>query len=225
MAAETPTIAAASSDQVATRREPVQERSRVRLERILDAAITLIEERGSDALRMSAVAELANVSIGSLYQYFPDKTAIIRTLAERFNAEGLACVEAELAEVGSEIDLLAALVRSVDGYYAMFLSEPVMRDIWSGTQADKMLRDIAVADVRAHAEMLLRILTRLRPDGDRAELGTTALLTMQLMDATVRLAISVERSEGDALVSAFKRIVLTAFRLDQAAEPRPQPPL
>ncbi len=200
--------------QSAARRSPVQERSRARFERILDAATALIEQHGSDALRMSGVAERGGVSIGSLYQYFPDKSALIRTLAERFNAQGQACVEVELAEVQSEDDLRRALIRSVDGYYAMFLAEPVMRDIWSGTQADKDLREIAVADVRAHAQLLLDVMTRLRPNADRAELATTALLVMQLMDATVRLAISVERGEGDALIGGFKRIVVDAFRIE-----------
>jgi AcrR family transcriptional regulator len=196
--------------QIASGRVPVQDRSRARVERILAVATAMIDERGSDALRMSTVAELAGVSIGSLYQYFPDKSAIIRALAERFNAQGQACVAAELAEVRDEDDLRDALAMSVDGYYAMFLAEPVMRDIWSGTQADKALRDMAVADVRAHAEMLRTVLTRLRPTSDSAELATLALLTMQLMDATVRLAMSLDRAEGDALIAAFKRTVLNA---------------
>ena len=51
----------------------------------LSCASTLIEKSGSDAMRMSDVAEMAGISIGSLYQYFPDKGAIIRTLAERYN--------------------------------------------------------------------------------------------------------------------------------------------
>jgi AcrR family transcriptional regulator len=204
---------APGEEKAATRREPTQERSRARVERILDVAIELIAQRGSDALRMSAVAERAEISIGSLYQYFPDKSAIIRTLADRFNAQGRACVAAELAHVRTGADLREALNRSVDGYYEMFLAQPVMQDIWSGTLADKELQEMAVADVRAHADMLLETLAQLRPHADRAAMGTTALLIMQLMDATVRLAIAVEREEGDALIAAFKRMVIKAFEL------------
>ena len=101
---------------------------------------------------------LAGVSIGSLYQYFPDKAAIIRTLAERFNAEGRACVETSLAKVRDEDDLRAALEEIVDGYYAMFLAEPVMRDIWSGTQADKALQEMDAVEGRVHGNMLLQVL-------------------------------------------------------------------
>ena len=190
------------------RRAPTQRRSRERVERMLEAAATLIAKAGSDAMRMSEVAELAGVSIGSLYQYFPDKAAIIRMLAERYNAEGRACIAAELANVRDMGGLREAFDRLIDIYYARFLAEPVMRDIWSGTQADKALRDIDLADSRANGAALAEVLRRLRPAADLAELATSAFLLIHLGEATMRLAISVERAEGDALVAAFKQMML-----------------
>jgi AcrR family transcriptional regulator len=190
------------------RRAPSQRRSRERVERMLAAATELIAAKGSDAMRMSDVAEKAGVSIGSLYQYFPDKAAIIRMLAERYNAQGRACIEAELANVRGRAGLRAAFGRLIDTYYAMFLAEPVMRDIWSGTQADKELRAIDLEDSRANGAVLAATLARLDPAADRATLESKAFLVMQLGEATMRLAISVERREGDALVEVFKRMVL-----------------
>ena len=190
------------------RRAPTQRRSRERVERMLGAAATLIAKAGSDAMRMSEVAELTGVSIGSLYQYFPDKAAIIRMLAERYNAEGRACIAAELANVRDMGGLREAFDRLIDIYYARFLAEPVMRDIWSGTQADKALRDIDLADSRANGAALAEVLRRLRPAADLAELATSAFLLIHLGEATMRLAISVERAEGDALVAAFKQMML-----------------
>ena len=61
-----------------------------------------------------------------------------------------------------------AFGRLIDIYYALFLAEPVMRDIWSGTQADKALRDIDLDDSRQTGAMLAAVLERLRPDADRA---------------------------------------------------------
>lgn len=190
------------------RRAPIQRRSRERLERILVAATDLIAANGSDAMRMGDVAEKAGVSIGSLYQYFPDKAAIIRMLAERYNAQGRACIEAALASVRDVAGLRIAFGGLIDTYYAMFLAEPVIRDIWSGTQADKDLRDIDLDDSRANGAVLATTLARLDPDADRIKLATTAFLIMQLGEATMRLAISVERGEGDALVASYKRMVL-----------------
>ena len=89
-----------ANEQIASpRRAPSQQRSRERVERMLAAASALIAEQGSDAVRMGEVAERAGVSIGSLYQFFPDKRAIIWALAERYTTEGQACISAALAGV------------------------------------------------------------------------------------------------------------------------------
>lgn len=195
------------------RRLPTQQRSRERVERMLDIATALIAEAGSDALRMSEVAGKAGVSIGSLYQYFPDKAAIIRTLAERYNARGRACVAAELARVGKVSELPTALERVTDGYYAMFIAEPVMLDIWSGTQADKVLQEMDAEDGRAHAAMLTDVMARLHPAADHHRIENAAFLLMHLIAATVRLAVTLTRQEGDEVIATFKLMVLRHFRL------------
>ncbi|TPI45662.1 TetR/AcrR family transcriptional regulator [Mesorhizobium sp. B2-9-1] len=190
------------------RRSPSQQRSRERVERMLAAASALIAEQGSDAMRMGEVAERAGVSIGSLYQFFPDKRAIVWALAERYTAESQACISAALKDVSDAEGLRRSFSELVDIYYQLFLAEPVMRDIWSGTQADKALRELELADSRANADFLLAVLKRIRPDADPIELETAAFLVWQMGEAAVRLAISVERDEGDRLVAAYKRMAL-----------------
>jgi len=190
------------------RRAPSQRRSRERVERILAVATELIAARGSDALRMAEVAAKAEISIGSLYQYFPDKAAIIRALAERYSAEGRACIEEGLREVRDAAGLRRAFGALVDTYYGLFLAEPVMRDIWSGLQADKGLREIDLEDSRINGRVLADVLARIDPEADRADLFTRAFLVMQLGEATMRLAVSVGREEGDALVETYKRMAL-----------------
>ncbi|RWL44642.1 MULTISPECIES: TetR/AcrR family transcriptional regulator [unclassified Mesorhizobium] len=190
------------------RRSPSQQRSRERVERMLAAASALIAEQGSDAMRMGEVAERAGVSIGSLYQFFPDKRAIVWALAERYTAESQACISAALKDVGDAEGFKSAFSELVDIYYQLFLAEPVIRDVWSGTQADKALRELELGDSRANAEFLVAVLKRLRPDADPVELETTAFLVWQMGEAAVRLAISVDREEGDRLVEAYKRMAL-----------------
>lgn len=201
-------IGAVEPDLAGLRRAPSQKRSRERVERMLTAASEVIAEQGSDAMRMGEVAERAGVSIGSLYQYFPDKGSIIRTLADRYNALGRDCIEGELADVSDAEGFRAAFGGLIDTYYELFLAEPVMRDIWSGTQADKQLRDIDIVYGRVNGEILGRALKRVRPDVDPAEIDRTAFLVMSLGEAAMRLAISVGREEGDGLVEAYKQMVL-----------------
>lgn len=190
------------------RRTPSQARSRERVEKMLAAATALIAEKGSDALRMGEVAERAGVSIGSLYQFFPDKAAVIRTLAERYNAEGRACIAEGLAGITDAAGLRTAFAALIDTYYGLFLGEPVMRDIWSGTQADPALRDIDREDSRINGAVLGAVMARLRPEADPAAIEASAFLVMQLGEATMRLAISSGREEGDRLVETYKRMAL-----------------
>ncbi len=190
------------------RRMPSQRRSRERVERILQAASDIIADRGSDGLKMSEVAALAEISIGSLYQYFPDKSAIIRTLAERTNAECRHCIEEGLAGAANLEELCQAFARLFDEYYEIFLAEPVIRDIRSGAQADKALRDIELEDSRINGRLLADAVKRVSPETDAETLATTAFLIMHMGEATMRLAISLPRAEGDQVVEAYKRMAL-----------------
>ncbi len=65
------------------RKAPRQERSRETYEAILDAAAQLFERLGYAAATTNKIAERAGVSIGSLYQYFPNKDALLYALGER----------------------------------------------------------------------------------------------------------------------------------------------
>jgi AcrR family transcriptional regulator len=67
------------------RNKPQQARSQARVDRILDVAERLFTTEGYNATTTNAIAAQAGVPIGSLYQFFPDKNAIIGALAERYN--------------------------------------------------------------------------------------------------------------------------------------------
>lgn len=193
---------------VPTGRIPTQRRARERVDRILSVASDLIAERGSDRMTMSDVADNAGVSIGSLYQYFPDKSAIVRALAQRSNEASRQCIEQALQSVHGRESLRAAFVGLVDQYYEICLSEPVMRDIWSATQVDRELQQIELAESRTCGNLLADALKRVRPAADRKQLETSAFLIWHLGEAAVRLATSLPRKEGAAVMAAYKRMAL-----------------
>ena len=101
-----------------------------------------------------------------------------------------------------------AFASLVDQYYAIFLAEPVMRDIWSGMQADKELMAIELAESRANGALLDAVMRRVHPGADPEKTAASAFLVWQLGEATMRLAISLPRREGDAIVEAYKRMTL-----------------
>ncbi|UDF28946.1 UNVERIFIED_ORG: TetR family transcriptional regulator [Roseateles sp. XES5] len=190
------------------RRAPSQKRSRERVDAILAKATEMIAETGSDALKMSELAQRTGISIGSLYQYFPDKSAVVHALAERCNEESRACIAEGLSGVGSMDDLAVAFGALIDTYYAIFLAEPVIRDIWSAVQADGALRAMEVEESRRNGALLAARLKALRPGADAGKIDAAALLVMHLGEATMRLAVSVARTEGEALVEAYKRMAI-----------------
>ncbi len=195
----------------AARRQPVQQRSQERLDRILEVAEQLIANKGSDQVKMSEIAQLAEISIGSLYQYFPDKRAVIRTLAERYAAESRRCIAEALAEVRDKAGLQAAFTELVDLYYEIMLSKPVMRDIASGMRADKELQAIELAENKACGALLAAAIKRVFPKADAKRVGALAFLVWQLGEETMRLAVAHKRSEGALLVAAYKRMSLLAI--------------
>lgn len=65
------------------RKDAVQSRSKATVEAILEAAARILEQDGEAAANTNAIAEAAGVSVGSLYQYFPNKASIVMELLRR----------------------------------------------------------------------------------------------------------------------------------------------
>jgi AcrR family transcriptional regulator len=72
-----------TTKRTSNRRRPRQRRALQTVDSILDAVIRILKREGSKALTTNRIAEVAGVSIGSVYQYFPDKDAIFTALHER----------------------------------------------------------------------------------------------------------------------------------------------
>jgi len=196
-----------SSKRTSVRKIPTQARAKERFERILDAARSLIEENGSEHLKMSDVAAGAGVPIGSVYQYFPDKSAVIITLAERIMELVHDGLTTAMDEVNSLEEAEDALNSTLMAYYQLFLAEPVARDIWFGIQADKTLNTLDIEDSRANGEIVFQTLKKFTPRRDWKRLETACFLVMQLTGMAVRLAISVDRKEGDRIMAVYQDMI------------------
>lgn len=78
------------------RRKPFQTRSKATVDTLIEAAARVFSTSGFEATTTNAIAEMAGVSVGSLYQYFPDKLALLDALHQRhiiglWQHAGLAC--------------------------------------------------------------------------------------------------------------------------------------
>lgn len=97
------------------RRKPQQRRAHQTVEAILDAVVRILRREGFDAITTNHIAEVAGVSIGSVYQYFPDKRAIFIALHRRHVEEIDRVIQTALVEhaAGSLEDLIRALVEAM----------------------------------------------------------------------------------------------------------------
>jgi AcrR family transcriptional regulator len=88
----------ATKMRVIARKSASQERSRVTVNAILEAAARILVREGFDKTSTNRIAEVAGVSVGSLYQYFPSKEAVVAEIIDRHNQEVMRAVQGELAE-------------------------------------------------------------------------------------------------------------------------------
>jgi AcrR family transcriptional regulator len=182
------------------RRTPQQARSKARVALLLDAAERVLVRDGVAALTTSRVAAEAGVSVGSLYQYLPDRGAIVDALAATYltRLEGLmdAYVRAAAAErwpdpVGVLIDGFAEIYRTGDGFRALWFASGLTEQTRAADRAHK----------RRMADGVRRILLVLG-------------LASEDADDSARLTAMCE-----AAVLAADAVVQEAFRRDPAGDP------
>jgi len=106
-------------DRATPRKPPRQERSRETVRAILEAAARVFEEQGVAGATTDRIAERAGVSIGSLYQYFPSKEAILATLGRCHLLAGWETLAPALAALEDETSLERALPRLVHHVVAL----------------------------------------------------------------------------------------------------------
>lgn len=103
------------------RKQPRQARSQATVNAVLQAAIQVIEREGVDAATTTRIAEVAGVSIGTLYQYFSHRDAIFDALQDREFDRALALMQSVLSDGNLERtprETVTAVVRGLAEHYA-----------------------------------------------------------------------------------------------------------
>ncbi|WBU53029.1 TetR/AcrR family transcriptional regulator [Paracoccus sp. SCSIO 75233] len=118
---------ASLSTPLSPRKHPRQQRSRATCEAILEAAARILETGGAGSLTTNLVAERAGVSIGSLYQYFPNKEAILAGLIRNMRREMLADFRAA-AKLASGEELKEAVAILTRASIAHHLRRPTLAE-------------------------------------------------------------------------------------------------
>src|SRR5262245_15813006 len=83
------------------RKQASQERSRATVDALIEATARILVREGFDRASTNRIAREAGVSIGSLYQYYPSKEALVAAVIDRHNQEQMRVVRTALAEVAA----------------------------------------------------------------------------------------------------------------------------
>lgn len=188
--------------------EPTQARSRAKVSKILETATEMVVESGSLDLKMREVARRAGVAIGTLYQFFPSRTALVG----RLFAAAMAPVDESLGAALATADSMAALGARVEALLfeqlALVRNRPELLVIWGSAAVDPAIQAADLAHTRANARRLADALEALLgPEGDAATIHATALLVCHLWSSVIRLAVQSPEDEGETLIRTYGAMI------------------
>ncbi|MEA5359919.1 TetR family transcriptional regulator [Amycolatopsis sp., V23-08] len=187
------------------RRQPVQQRSAKRVEQMLDASAALIDELGYDALTTTLIAKRAGVAVGSLYQFFPDKRAVVQALTARNLERFVGAVNERLKQLGPEHwwDVVDSIL---DIYLEMHRSVPGFSKVHFGDIIDRQLLD----ETRDNNAVIVDSLTDLlasQVDRPVEDLRFAITIANEVADALLKLAFRKEPSGDEKFVAEAKYVV------------------
>lgn len=195
------------------RRKPRQARSQERVNRILDVAEKLFVEEGYAATTTNAIATQAGVSIGSLYQFFPDKAAILQALALRYGE----LLHQRLAALNTEAFISLPLPDYVDhiidttnqffdefpGYYAIFMevqgTMPELDQLETDMDA-QLISDWAIA------------LQQRDPNLTTVDCEAVAFVLVKAIGTLLWLSLGQDETFKQRLIAETKKLTLSYLR-------------
>lgn len=191
----------------ALRRQPKQQRSRERIDAILATAMQLIGEKGIDAVAMRDIAARSGRPMASIYQYFPNKSAILATLHQHFSEASRARIDEIVSGIGGLDDMIAATDRLLDDYVGRVAGDPAIQDLQNAIQADKTLQNLEMIETRRQAEMFCRQALPLVAPDRREAFARMVFLVFHLGTGVVRLALSQDEAERRRTLDDYKAII------------------
>jgi AcrR family transcriptional regulator len=169
----------ASKVDLGARRAPVQERSKERVAKILGAAAALLDEGGLDAVTTNAIAREAGLPVGTLYQFFPNREAILLALAEQ-SLEALSARFAPQLEQGAGLD---PIDRVIDTLRDAYVDIPGLAVLVGTTQGHPALEEVYATN---NARIVGWVEALIAAEGASPDARGAAVVAVEASDAVLR---------------------------------------
>lgn len=170
------------------RKIPVQSRAKVRVETILDAAETLILNNNISNITMERIAEVAKVSIGSLYQYFESRDEVWRQLGLRYYLQLTDLISPYLVSVQTISDFIADIQATIRICWDYTLNNPGYRALFFDVGAWEVMREVDWQDTQVNAQRIAEIIRSLLPNLVHDELFAFGMIIGDSAASTARMA-------------------------------------
>ena len=177
-----------------------------RVQRMLDACADIVDEVGYEGLTTTLLAERAEVAIGSVYQFFPDKRAIVQALTLR-NMEAYLLRLAARFETGTFDHWWDGVDAGIDEYIDMHRSVPGFRTLHFGDVVDVHLLDEDRDNNAVIAEQLARLLMEQFQVEDSPRLRFTLEIAVEASDALIKLAFRRNPEGDEAVIVEAKALI------------------
>ncbi len=170
------------------RKQPKQERARETVETILTATAHILVHDGFERASTNRIADEAGVSIGSLYQYFPNKQALVAALIERHIRDMYAVLETEIVRVAA-LPLRRAVRELVQLMIRAHALEPKLHRVFA-EQVPRIGRLDGIVEVERRFEKLVRnVLERSSAPVRPRNLDLAAFIVVQAAEALTHAAV------------------------------------
>jgi AcrR family transcriptional regulator len=189
------------------RRVPKQARARERVGRILDAARSELEGRPVGEITIEGIAERAGVPVGSLYQYFSSKAALLAAVAEMVMDETDAETARQLAEC-TTLPWREAVDRVVTATLVLLRDRPAYRQVLRSIRFTSEFAEVTAASNERVAQFMALHPGFPRNGFSRAKTLEICRTVVTAANALQDRALAEERFDFDALVEETKRLAI-----------------
>jgi len=170
------------------RKQPKQERARETVEAILTATARILVRDGLERASTNRIADQAGVSIGSLYQYFPNKQALVAALMERHIRDMYGVLEREIPKLAS-LPLRRAVRELVELMIRAHAVEPKLHRVFMEQVPRVGPLERIVALERRFEALVRDVLEHQRPRVRPRNLEIAAFVVIQAVEALTHAAV------------------------------------
>ncbi|MGH7440591.1 MAG: TetR/AcrR family transcriptional regulator [Polyangiaceae bacterium] len=204
----------AKRPRTAPRKKPKQERSQATVDAILQATARVLCATGYDRASTNRIALAAGVSVGSLYQYFPSKEALVAALVERHVDEMTSLVKTKLAEV-FDAPLASAVETIIGAMFAAHAVDPRLHQVLI-EQVPRVGRLEKLRGVEGEVQALVAAFLAARPELCRAPVETMAFVLVHAVEAVTHAAVvgGVDTEHARVAARELTKMVLRYLRVE-----------